>query len=213
MPLRMPTHERTPRWGNYKTARTHSGLSIRLLQDYVKDGLIRSSVVTKPGASRGVRLIDLNSLDAFIEAGIGAKTELAMNFNRRAPALSNNNFHPKATAIENNVFNSLGRGNWSSCIEGVQEGMAWTQKPWETVSVEMLRKNPGVPVDDLPSGRSEKAAMRDRCLATVTVGNQSCTELTQFADGSHDLVITDPPFGGLLHYPRLPKTNRSPAAC
>jgi len=120
-----------------------------------------------------------------------------------APALSNNNFHPKATMIENNVFNSLGRGNWTSCVEGVAEGMAWTKEPWETVSVEMLRKHPGIAVDDLPKGRSEKAVLCDRCLPTVLPLNQSCTELTQFNDGSQDLVITDPPFGGLLHYSEL----------
>jgi SAM-dependent methyltransferase len=126
-----------------------------------------------------------------------------IGYDKLVPMLSNNNFHPKATSVENNVFNSLGRGNWSSCVEGVQEGMDWSQKPWETVSVEMLRKSPGITVDDLPNGRSEKAVMRDRCLPTATVGNQSCTELTQFTNGSLDLVITDPPFGGLLHYSEL----------
>ena len=80
----MHKHNATPRWGNYKQARVHSGLSIRLLQDFVKDSLIRSSVVTKPGAKRGVRLIDLHSLDELIERGIGAKTELVMNLNRGA---------------------------------------------------------------------------------------------------------------------------------
>jgi hypothetical protein len=69
----------TPRWGNYKQAQNYSGLSIRLLQDFVSSNLIRSSVVTKPGASRGVRLIDISSLEAFIEAGVGRKTEIAMN--------------------------------------------------------------------------------------------------------------------------------------
>ena len=116
---------------------------------------------------------------------------------------ANNNFHPKATTVENNLFNKLGRGNWTSCLEGVVEGMEWAQNTWETVSVEYLRKQPGIDDDDLPKGRSEKASMNDRCLPTATVGNQSCTELTQFADGSQDLVITDPPFGGLLHYSEL----------
>jgi hypothetical protein len=69
----------TPRWGNYQQSRNHSGLSIRLLQDFVKDDLIRSSVVRKPGSKRGVRLIDIRSLDEFIEKGIGAKTALKMN--------------------------------------------------------------------------------------------------------------------------------------
>jgi hypothetical protein len=76
------TTNATPRWGNYKQARDHSGLSIRLLQDFVKDGLVRSSVVTKPGAKRGVRLLDLQALDEFIERGIGGKSELKMNLNR-----------------------------------------------------------------------------------------------------------------------------------
>ena len=71
-----------PRWGNYQQSRRYSGLSTRLLQDYVKDNLVRSSLVLKPGSRRGVRLIDLNSLDALIEAGVGRKTELEMNSNR-----------------------------------------------------------------------------------------------------------------------------------
>jgi hypothetical protein len=72
----------TPRWGTYKQASRHSGLSIRLLQDFVRLNLIRSSVVTKPGAKRGTRLVDLPSLDGYIEAGIGKITELEMNSNR-----------------------------------------------------------------------------------------------------------------------------------
>lgn len=81
--IQAQTTIRLQRWGNYKQARSNSGLSIRLLQDYVKDGLIRSSVVTKPGSRRGVRLIDLHSLDALIEAGVGKPPIiLAMNLNR-----------------------------------------------------------------------------------------------------------------------------------
>lgn len=85
----------TPRWGNYKQARAHSGLSVRLLQDYVKDGLIRSSVVTKPGAKRGVRLLDLHSLDDLIEAGVGSSpVSLAMNASRgNAP-------HPQQNSLK-----------------------------------------------------------------------------------------------------------------
>lgn len=64
-----------PRWGNYRQAAKRSGLSIRLLQDYVSSQLVRSSVVLKPGASRGVRLIDLESLEAFIEAGVAKTVE------------------------------------------------------------------------------------------------------------------------------------------
>lgn len=79
--MQYQTHPK--KWGTYKQARDYSGLSIRLLEDYVNQGLVRSSRLTKPGASRGVRLIDLLSLDEFIEAGVGRPpTELAMNLNR-----------------------------------------------------------------------------------------------------------------------------------
>jgi hypothetical protein len=81
--LRMATKPRA-HWGQYPDAKLHSGLSKRLLQDLVRSNLIRSSVVRKPGSKRGVRLIDMQSLDEFIERGIGGKTELEMNANRRA---------------------------------------------------------------------------------------------------------------------------------
>jgi len=77
--LRVNHTTATPRWGNYQQARHYTGLSVRLLQDFVKAGLIRSALVKKPGTQRGVRLIDLRSLDEFIERGVGGKVELEMN--------------------------------------------------------------------------------------------------------------------------------------
>lgn len=71
-----------PKWAGLKVARQYSGFSIRLLQAYIADDLIRSSLVKKPGCGRGVRLIDLDSLDAFIERGIGEKVNLEMNEKR-----------------------------------------------------------------------------------------------------------------------------------
>ena len=71
------------RWGTYRQAEENSGLSIRLLQDYVRHNLVRSALVRKPGAKRGVRLIDLNSLDEFIEKGVGDMSEIEMNAKRQ----------------------------------------------------------------------------------------------------------------------------------
>lgn len=119
-----------------------------------------------------------------------------------APALSNANFHPKASAVENNVFHRLGRGNWSSCTEGMIEGMAWTQQPNEIASLAMLRRT-GLAEADEEKGRGFKVPLNDACLHNTEVACQSSTELTAHADGSLDLVITDPPFGGLLHYSEL----------
>jgi hypothetical protein len=73
------THAITPRWLSYKGASQYSGLSIRLLQDHVKAGLIVASNVIAPGSSRGRRVICRRSLDAFIEAGIGRVAQLKVN--------------------------------------------------------------------------------------------------------------------------------------
>jgi len=74
----------TPRWLGFDQASIYSGLGIRVLQNHVKNDFIRSSNVVAPGSTRGRRLIDRESLDAFIEAGVGKVSQLAMNSNRDA---------------------------------------------------------------------------------------------------------------------------------
>ena len=69
-------------WLTLKAAATYSGLSIRLIQDYVKTGLVVASHVTKPGASRGRTLVELASLDRFIRQGIGGKADIKLNTHR-----------------------------------------------------------------------------------------------------------------------------------
>ena len=72
-----------PRWLTLKGAAIYTGLSERTNQNYIKANLVISSNVVMPGASRGRRLVDRISLDAFIEQGIGGKSEIAMNRHRR----------------------------------------------------------------------------------------------------------------------------------
>ncbi len=52
-------------------------------------------------------------------------------------------------------------------------------------------------------GKSEKVYPGDQVLNSVVLACASSTELTSEGDASYDLVITDPPFGGLLHYSEL----------
>lgn len=118
-----------------------------------------------------------------------------------APHLSNNNYHPKNNVVENCVFPSLGRGNWASCIEGIIEGREWATQPWDSLSMEGLKRRDPVLADQL-SGKSEKVFPGDPVL-DVAVHQGSSTDLAQLESGSLDLVITDPPFGGLLHYSEL----------
>ncbi|QIL80930.1 DUF1156 domain-containing protein [Diaphorobacter sp. HDW4A] len=117
------------------------------------------------------------------------------------PLFSNNNYHPKALPIENNVFGPMGRGNWYSCVEGLGETLAWKEDPWETVSIaELARKNPLLA--EACKGKSEKAWPGDTVgQAALTCG--SSTDLAHLQDGTFDLVVTDPPFGALIHYADL----------
>ena len=118
-----------------------------------------------------------------------------------APSLSNSNFHPKSTVVENSIFAHLGRGNWNSSIETLMEALDWLNSPTELVSNERLNvKFPGI--GSQTSGKSTKIALGD-ALTGAEVLCGSSTDLHQYADATLDLVITDPPFGGLLHYSEL----------
>jgi len=117
------------------------------------------------------------------------------------PHMSNNNFHPKSAPVENCVFPSLGRGNWTSCIEVLLEGREWASNPWEAVSLEALKQR-NASLEGLFSGKSAKAFSLDP-IGEVVIHQGSSTDLTEYETGTFDLVITDPPFGGLLHYSEL----------
>lgn len=117
------------------------------------------------------------------------------------PHFSNNNYYPKNTPVENCVFGDLGRGNWSSCAEGVIESREWAVDPWELVSNERLvLERPSL--KDSVSGKSEKVRPGD-ALMSGTLRWGSSTELDDIATNSVDLVITDPPFGNNVQYAEL----------
>ena len=121
-------------------------------------------------------------------------------YDKLAPALSNSNFHPKATAIEVGVFSPMGRGPWSSTVEPLRKGRAWSTNPWELVSTERLRQvAPSLSV----AGKSEKVHCQDPVEHGAIGTCESATDLSHISGSSYDLVITDPPFGGLLHYAEL----------
>lgn len=124
-----------------------------------------------------------------------------------APHMSNNNYHPKANIVENCVFSDLGRGNWKSCGEAIESGEEWAQNPWEPVSVETISATNSNLASRI-SGKSEKVFPSDPIQKTQ-VFQGSSTELTQYEDSSIDLVITDPPFGGLLHYSELAEPSEN----
>lgn len=117
------------------------------------------------------------------------------------PMFANNNFHPKSNVVEVGVFAPVGYGPWSSTVDVLTRALTWKADPWELAAVENIRKLSSSLAENC-SGKSEKVRPGDPAIeATITQG--SSTELSSVEDNSIDLVITDPPFGGLLHYSEL----------
>ena len=121
--------------------------------------------------------------------------------NQISAALSNNNFHPRSTNLEPSVFNPVGDGSWKSAVGGLFDAFAWKANTWELVSAEGLRSTDAALAAGI-SGKSEKVFPKDY-VSESEIFCGSSTSLTQISDGGIDLVITDPPFGGILQYAEL----------
>jgi putative DNA methylase len=126
------------------------------------------------------------------------------------PFFSNPNYAPKTQPIENNVFGLLGRGNWTSTVEGVREGLIWCQNPWEPAPP-AFRGEDGEP----------KLFVGDPVLQGGTISCHSSSDIPELQTSSIDLVVTDPPFGDNIFYSdlanffhawlRLPLSKQYPA--
>ena len=53
------------------------------------------------------------------------------------------------------------------------------------------------------AGKGAKVFPGDKLTGTTVLSCGSASEMTNLADGTVDVAITDPPFGGLLHYSEL----------
>lgn len=124
-----------------------------------------------------------------------------MQADKLEPLFSNNNYHPKSNVVENCVFGPLGRGNWLGCIEGIVESLEWKADPWEVVSADFLGRTHKDLASQI-SGKSERVFLGD-CPVGSEVVQGSSTDLNFIDSDSFDLVITDPPFGALIHYSDL----------
>jgi len=124
------------------------------------------------------------------------------DYDKLVPHMSNANFHSKNNVVENCVFPALGRGNWETCSTTLIESADWAADPWEVVSNERLAQD-APSLKDLLSGKSEKVYCNDPVGHDADLQCVSATQLSGIEKSSYDLVITDPPFGGLLHYSEL----------
>ena len=80
----------------------------------------------------------------------------------------------------------------------------WKSQPWELVSTHVLKSEaaPQRLSEPFLTGQSEKIECSDP-VNGGEVFRGSSTDLSALESGSYDLVVTDPPFGGLLHYSEL----------
>jgi hypothetical protein len=126
-----------------------------------------------------------------------------VDYDKLVPMLSNANFHPKACVVENSVFPNLGRGNWLSCVESFEETSDWAADPYELVDKRMIADVIAEYGSSTSTGKSEKVKCGDPLLNSAVLECRSATDLDGVPAGSIDLVVTDPPFEGLLHYSEL----------
>jgi putative DNA methylase len=125
-----------------------------------------------------------------------------MSHDHFAPGLSNNNFHPKSTMIEVGVFTPVGYGPWPSTLGSMYSAPDWASNPWELLPKTVLEAAEPALSDGI-SGRSIKVFPGDPVIGNQSLEVQSSTDLSTIPSESLDLIVTDPPFGGLLHYSEL----------
>jgi DNA-directed RNA polymerase subunit RPC12/RpoP len=124
-----------------------------------------------------------------------------MSHDHFAPMFTNSNFHPKSTVIEVGVFPPVGYGPWPSTTSALVESLEWCAAPWDLVSSDLLAAA-SPDLSTVLSGKSQKVVCGDR-VTDAELACVSATELSGLESGTFDLVVTDPPFGGLLHYSEL----------
>lgn len=66
----------TPKWVTLQQATKYCGLSVRTIEKASSDGLVETSHVRLLNTTRGRRLVNLESIDLWIESGIGFKADL-----------------------------------------------------------------------------------------------------------------------------------------
>jgi len=114
-----------------------------------------------------------------------------------AQLYSNNNFCPKNTVLENSVFCETGSGNFRALMQASIRGLSWKNNPWEIVSNDLTK------IQDIAvTGVGTKVKTFDP-VQTVEINCGSSTDMNHYQAESFDLVVTDPPFSGLLQYAEL----------
>ena len=121
-----------------------------------------------------------------------------------SPAFGHGHFHTKSLSVEVGVFPPLGRGPWSSTIRSLLSAVEWRADPWDILKNDGCLPRRAAQSDHKDStNKSVKVYPKDSPLPVAQVECVSATDLPHIDSASCDLVITDPPFGGLVNYAEL----------
>jgi adenine-specific DNA methylase len=123
-------------------------------------------------------------------------------YDKMIPHFSNNNYHHKSLLMEGTFFSKMGAGTFETLQNWIINGLTWKKNPWELVSNELLI-GANQEFAQFVKGKSEKVEPNDSVLSGSLISCGSSTDLNQYQSETFDLVVTDPPFGGLLHYSEL----------
>ena len=190
--------------GNIKESHglTHWWTMFNPRQLLVNSLMLKAILTTESGKHRPeAREFVLGAFQQFIRCNTMLSIWHLRN-NQISAALSNSNFHPKQTSLEPSAFAPVGDGNWKSAIRGILAAVEWKERPWELVSKDQVeRLNPSLSGEI--TGKSEKVPSDQILSGTEEIYCSSSTQLDQYGSETIDMVITDPPFGGLLHYSEL----------
>ncbi|WFU24983.1 DUF1156 domain-containing protein [Bradyrhizobium sp. CB1717] len=169
--------------------------------------LLVHSLVFKALAAAQQRGFSSDAIDAVIGSYIQILRYHCMfaiyqaQYDKLIPHFSNNNFYPKSNMLEGNLFSQVGAGNFTTLQNWILDGLEWAASPWEIVTGANLKSTSPKLAEQL-NGKSEKVRPNDR-VSGAQIVQRSSTDLSNVGPQSQDLVITDPPFGGLLHYSEL----------
>ncbi len=198
LPFGFMTHKLNGGIPNHGFTHWHHMFNQRQL--YSLAHILKSIQTIKPQVDTDVRSVVLGAFQQYLNF-----QNMFCHWNIKrdciAQLFSNNNFHPKSTVVESSVFSQFGSGNWRSWHGAALKGLEWAEKPWEMVSNRMLSDG-SERIGAHISGKSEKVSCGDP-IGNALLECGSSSDLEDIESGSYDLVITDPPFGGLLHYSEL----------
>jgi predicted RNA-binding Zn-ribbon protein involved in translation (DUF1610 family) len=121
-----------------------------------------------------------------------------MSHDHFVPHLSNTNYHPKNSLIEVGAFCPVGYGPWPSACGSLDDAGGWMRNPWEIVAAETIPQ-----FANSFDAKGVRVVTNDRISPDSEVRCASATDLDRYGTNTFDLVVTDPPFGGLLHYSEL----------